>query len=98
MSRLPELDPAKFTPEQKKVHEAVLAGPRGRVVGPIKVWLKNAGLAEHAPALGACDLHHRLVLESKLRVVRARAARHQGRHRSGRDRGDPHRRDAEAYQ
>jgi 4-carboxymuconolactone decarboxylase len=53
MSRLPELDPEKFSPEQKKVHEAVLAGPRGRVVGPIKVWLKNAGLAEHAQALGA---------------------------------------------
>ena len=53
MSRLPELDPAKFSPEQQKVHEAVLAGPRGKVVGPIKIWLKNAGLAEHAQALGA---------------------------------------------
>lgn len=53
MSRLPDLDPAKFSPEQKKVHEAVLAGPRGRVVGPIKVWLANPGLAEHAQALGA---------------------------------------------
>ena len=53
MSRLPDLDPEKFSPEQKKVHEAVLAGPRGRVVGPIKVWLVNAGLAEHAQALGA---------------------------------------------
>jgi 4-carboxymuconolactone decarboxylase len=53
MSRLPDLDPAKFSPEQKKVHDAVLAGPRGRVVGPIKVWLANAGLAEHAQALGA---------------------------------------------
>src|SRR5687767_4063240 len=53
MSRLPELDPAKFSAEQKKVHDAVLAGPRGKVVGPIKVWLKHAGLAEHAQALGA---------------------------------------------
>jgi len=53
MSRLPDLDPEKFSPEQKKVHAAVLAGPRGRVVGPIKIWLKNAGLAEHAQALGA---------------------------------------------
>jgi 4-carboxymuconolactone decarboxylase len=53
MSRLPDLDPAKFSAEQKKVHDAVLAGPRGKVVGPIKVWLKNAGLAEHAQALGA---------------------------------------------
>ena len=35
------------------MHEAVLAGPRGKVVGPIKVWLNNPGLAEHAQALGA---------------------------------------------
>ena len=53
MSRLPELDPATFSPEQKKVHEAILAGPRGKVVGPLKVWLNNPGLAEHAQALGA---------------------------------------------
>ena len=53
MSRLPELDPNKFSPEQKKVHEAILAGPRGKVVGPLKVWLNNPGLAEHAQALGA---------------------------------------------
>jgi 4-carboxymuconolactone decarboxylase len=53
MARLPELDPAKFSPEQKKVHDAILAGPRGKVVGPLKVWLNNPGLAEHAQALGA---------------------------------------------
>src|SRR6185436_9129802 len=53
MPRLPELDPAKFSPEQKKVHDAILAGPRGKVVGPLKVWLNNPGLAEHAQALGA---------------------------------------------
>ncbi|MEA2876919.1 MAG: 4-carboxymuconolactone decarboxylase [Hyphomicrobiales bacterium] len=53
MARLPELDPAKFSPEQKKVHEAILKGPRGKVVGPLKVWLNNPGLAEHAQALGA---------------------------------------------
>lgn len=53
MSRLPQLDPEKFSPEQKKVHEAILKGPRGKVVGPLKVWLNNPGLAEHAQALGA---------------------------------------------
>src|ERR1043165_5675605 len=53
MARLPELDPEKFSAEQKKVHEAILKGPRGKVVGPLKVWLKNPGLAEHAQALGA---------------------------------------------
>src|SRR3954452_25555983 len=53
MSRLPQLEPEKFSPEQKKVHEAILKGPRGKVVGPLKVWLNNPGLAEHAQALGA---------------------------------------------
>ena len=53
MARLPELDPAEFSPEQKRVHDAILAGPRGKVVGPLKVWLNNPGLAEHAQALGA---------------------------------------------
>ena len=46
MARLPELDPEKFSAEQKKVHEAILKGPRGKVVGPLKVWLNNPGLAE----------------------------------------------------
>ena len=53
MPRIPELDVAGFSPEQKKVYDAVLAGPRGRIVGPLKVWLHSPGLAEHAQALGA---------------------------------------------
>src|SRR4051794_34750466 len=53
MSRLPQLEPEKFSPEQEKVHEAILKGPRGKVVGPLKVWLNNPGLADHAQALGA---------------------------------------------
>src|ERR1051325_1696786 len=53
MARIPELDPEKFSPEQKKVHEAILKGPRGKVVGPLKEWLNNPGLAEHAQARGA---------------------------------------------
>ncbi len=53
MSRLPNIDPATFTPEQKKVYDAVVSGPRGKIVGPILVWLKNPGLCEHAQALGA---------------------------------------------
>src|SRR5215218_8229032 len=53
MPRLPEIDPSKFTPEQKKVHDAIVAGPRGRIVGPMLVWIANPGLCEHAQALGA---------------------------------------------
>jgi len=53
MPRLTELNPDKFSLEQKKVHDAIIAGPRGRIVGPLKVWLHSPGLAEHAQALGA---------------------------------------------
>jgi 4-carboxymuconolactone decarboxylase len=53
MPRLRPLEPEKFSPEQKKVHAAIVSGPRGRVVGPMEVWLHNPGLCEHAQALGA---------------------------------------------
>jgi len=86
---------------RQKNARGVLAAA-AQVVGPIKVWLMNAGLAEHAQALGAIavqfepppplrvgDLCHGLVLESKLRVVRARALAIKAGS-NPRDRGDPH--------
>jgi 4-carboxymuconolactone decarboxylase len=39
--------------EQRKVYEAIIAGPRGRVVGPLGAWLHNPGLADPAQRLGA---------------------------------------------
>lgn len=51
--RLPALDPATLTPEQKVIHDAIAAGPRGRVQGPLEVWLQSPGLAENAQRLGA---------------------------------------------
>jgi 4-carboxymuconolactone decarboxylase len=53
MPRMPDLDPAKLSPEQRKVYDAILSGPRGHVVGPLKVWLQSAELADKAQALGA---------------------------------------------
>jgi 4-carboxymuconolactone decarboxylase len=53
MPRMPDLDPAKLSPEQRKVYDAILAGPRGHVVGPLRVWLQSAELADKAQALGA---------------------------------------------
>ena len=53
MSRVPDLDPEKLSPEQRKVHDAIVAGPRGRVAGPLRVWLQSPELADRAQALGA---------------------------------------------
>lgn len=51
--RLPALDPAALTPEQKAVHDAIASGPRGRVQGPLAVWLHSPQLADCAQRLGA---------------------------------------------
>jgi 4-carboxymuconolactone decarboxylase len=51
--RLPPLDPAALSPEQKTIHDAIAAGPRGRVQGPLAVWLHSPGLADNAQRLGA---------------------------------------------
>jgi 4-carboxymuconolactone decarboxylase len=53
MPRMPDLDPVKLSPEQRKVYDAILSGPRGHVVGPLRVWLQSADLADKAQALGA---------------------------------------------
>jgi len=53
MPRVPELEPDKLSPEQRKVYDAILSGPRGVVQGPLKVWLQSPDLAGRAQALGA---------------------------------------------
>ena len=47
MSRLPELDEATLTPEQKRIYGEIKR-IRGRVRGPFAVWLRNAELGECA--------------------------------------------------
>jgi 4-carboxymuconolactone decarboxylase len=53
MPRLPDLVPEELTPEQRRVHDAILSGPRGVVQGPLRVWLNSPDLADRAQALGA---------------------------------------------
>jgi 4-carboxymuconolactone decarboxylase len=52
MPRIPELDVAKLTPEQRRVHDTIIAGPRGKVEGPLKVWLQSPKFAVRAQELG----------------------------------------------
>ena len=52
MSRLPDLRYDEMTADQQRVHDQIKAGPRGKVVGPLKVWLYSAELADRAQKLG----------------------------------------------
>lgn len=52
MPRLPDLDENALTPEQAVVYDAIRSGPRGEVVGPLRVWVTAPGLAATAQALG----------------------------------------------
>jgi 4-carboxymuconolactone decarboxylase len=53
MPRIPDLVLEKLDPEQRRVYDAIVSGPRGRVVGPLRVWFESPQLGEHAQALGA---------------------------------------------
>src|SRR6201990_938949 len=52
MPRLAPLDLSKLTPEQKKVADAIVAGPRGALRGPFDPWLRSPHLADRAQKLG----------------------------------------------
>lgn len=53
MSRLPDLPREAMTPDQACLHDDIVAGPRGRIQGPLKVWLNSPGLGDVAQKLGA---------------------------------------------
>ena len=58
MHRIPELSADILTPEQRAVHDAIVAGPRGKVEGPLRVWLQSPKLAARAQELGAFCRYH----------------------------------------
>lgn len=53
MARLPRLSEDELSEEQKQVFDRIASGPRGRVEGPLRVWLYSPQLADRAQALGA---------------------------------------------
>jgi 4-carboxymuconolactone decarboxylase len=53
MPRVQDIVPTELDAEQKRVYDAILAGPRGVVEGPLRVWLHSPQLADQAQALGA---------------------------------------------
>ncbi|MCA9829949.1 MAG: carboxymuconolactone decarboxylase family protein [Dehalococcoidia bacterium] len=53
MPRLAPLDLATLDPEQKRIADAIIAGPRGGMRGPFEAWLRSPGLCEPAQQVGA---------------------------------------------
>lgn len=52
MPRIPELRPDQMSSPQQRIHDEILAGPRGSLQGPFHAWLYSPGLADPAQKLG----------------------------------------------
>jgi len=52
MARIPLPSPAEMSPEQRRVHDEVVAGPRGKMVGPLRAVIHSPELAERWSRLG----------------------------------------------
>ena len=52
MTRIIDWTVENLTEEQKEIHDTIVSGPRGHVVGPLRIWLNNPGLARSAQTVG----------------------------------------------
>ena len=52
MTRIKDWSVESLTVEQKEIHDTIVSGPRGHVVGPLRIWLNNPGLARSAQTVG----------------------------------------------
>lgn len=53
---MPRIDlptPDRMDPDQRRVHDKIVSGPRGKIQGPLRAALHNAELADRWQALGA---------------------------------------------
>src|SRR5438876_4347692 len=52
MSRYREIAPAEMSPAQKRVHDQIIAGKRGRFGGPFHILIRSPEICEYASKLG----------------------------------------------
>ncbi len=52
MSRIDQKDYEQLAPEQRRVFDKIVSGPRGQVRGPLAVWLNRPEFADRAQELG----------------------------------------------
>jgi 4-carboxymuconolactone decarboxylase len=50
--RFPQLTPEQMTPEQKRVAEAIMRGPRGSLSGPFNAWLRSPEVGDRLQRVG----------------------------------------------
>jgi 4-carboxymuconolactone decarboxylase len=68
MPRIPLPTPEEMTPAQRAVHDAVVTGPRGTILGPLRAVIHNPALAERWSALGEF-LRYRTSLPPRLKEL-----------------------------
>jgi 4-carboxymuconolactone decarboxylase len=68
MPRLPKLNPNALTPVQKRAHDNIINGPRGRVRGPFAALLHHPRITEYVQAMGA-SLRFDGILPGRLREL-----------------------------
>ena len=56
MKRLVDWSLDQLTDEQLKIYKEIAEGPRGSVVGPLKIWLNNPKFASSAQAVSYTHL------------------------------------------
>jgi len=52
MTRYRDITPAEMTPAQRRVHDLIIAGRRGRFGGPFQLLIRAPEICEHAAKLG----------------------------------------------
>jgi 4-carboxymuconolactone decarboxylase len=65
MSRIPILTPDLMTVDQRRIHDAVVSGPRGMLVGPLRAAIHRPELADKWQQFGEL-LRYRTSLPSRL--------------------------------
>ncbi len=58
MPRITLPTPEQMNPEQRRVHDRIVSGRRGRIQGPLRAALHNADLADRWQALGELLRYH----------------------------------------
>ena len=68
MPRLPKLNPSALSPDQKRAHDNISNGPRGRVGGPFTALLQHPRITEYVQSMGA-SLRFDGILPGRLREL-----------------------------